>query len=62
MKLTNVKTNVIIWSTIVIGYAQNGHGFEALEVFQQMLEVGVKSDSVASASILRACAHLENLL
>ena len=49
--------NVISWNAMIAGYAQNGNGKEALELFQQMQQEGVKPNSVTFVALLNACSH-----
>eukprot|EP01018_Ginkgo_biloba_P011802 Gb_29543 [translate_table: standard] len=55
------KRNVVSWSAMIAGYAQNRHANEALALFNQMLQANLKFDSIAIASVLYACAHLAAL-
>lgn len=53
--------DVVSWNSMVAGYAQNGHGDEALELYLQMQAAKVKPDSVTFAGILPACCGLSGL-
>eukprot|EP01018_Ginkgo_biloba_P002434 Gb_04611 [translate_table: standard] len=53
--------DVVSWTTMIAGYAQNGHGEESLKLFQQMQLAGVKPNLKTFASVLSACADLGNL-
>eukprot|EP01018_Ginkgo_biloba_P005616 Gb_23023 [translate_table: standard] len=55
------EQNVVSWNAMVAGYAQSGHSEEALEFFRQMRQAGVKPDLKTFASVLPACADLEDL-
>eukprot|EP01018_Ginkgo_biloba_P030201 Gb_04420 [translate_table: standard] len=55
------KRNVVSWNAMIAGYVQNGHDYEALELFCHMQQAGVKPDSVTIGSTLSACAHLAAL-
>ncbi|KAI5070709.1 hypothetical protein GOP47_0015052 [Adiantum capillus-veneris] len=48
--------NVVSWSALVAGYAQQGQGQQALECFEQMQREGVIPNAVTYVSILKACA------
>eukprot|EP01018_Ginkgo_biloba_P003630 Gb_16328 [translate_table: standard] len=50
--------DVVSWTAMIAGYAQNGHANEALTLFHQMQLAYVKPDSVTIASVLSACANL----
>ncbi|MQL82412.1 hypothetical protein Taro_014887 [Colocasia esculenta] len=47
----------VSWSAMIGGYAQHGHGKEALELFHQMLADGVAPNHVTLTSVLCACNH-----
>ncbi|KAH9294421.1 hypothetical protein KI387_040375, partial [Taxus chinensis] len=55
------ERDVISWNAIIAGYAQNEYFVDSLDLFGQMQLVGVKPDPVTIASVLPACACLENL-
>ncbi|KAJ4954388.1 hypothetical protein NE237_011171 [Protea cynaroides] len=52
-----LEKNVISWTSMITGYAIHGIGSQALEIFQQMLETGVKPNEVTFVSVLIACNH-----
>ncbi|PKA51641.1 Pentatricopeptide repeat-containing protein [Apostasia shenzhenica] len=49
--------NVISYTAMISGYAQNGLGFHALQLFDVMLERGFKPDGVTFVGVLSACSH-----
>ncbi|KAJ6851368.1 pentatricopeptide repeat-containing protein, mitochondrial [Iris pallida] len=53
MKERNIKT----WSAMVAGYGMHGRGREALDVFKQMIEAGVRPNYITFISVLDACSH-----
>eukprot|EP01018_Ginkgo_biloba_P030615 Gb_17428 [translate_table: standard] len=55
------KKDVVSWSEMIAGYAQNGHADEALALFRQMQLAGVKPNQVTIVSVLPACAEITNL-
>eukprot|EP01018_Ginkgo_biloba_P030422 Gb_19924 [translate_table: standard] len=55
------ERDVVLWTAMISGYAQNGHADEALKIFFQMQVAGMKPDSVTIASVLPASAHLSAL-
>eukprot|EP01018_Ginkgo_biloba_P001839 Gb_27521 [translate_table: standard] len=55
------ERDVVSWTAMITGYAQNWQGEEALKFFRQMQAAGVKPNSITFASVLRACASLEDL-
>eukprot|EP01018_Ginkgo_biloba_P039605 Gb_08794 [translate_table: standard] len=55
------ERNVVSWTAMISGYAQNGHDNKALALFYQMQLADMKPDSVTMVSVLLACAHLQAL-
>eukprot|EP01018_Ginkgo_biloba_P030868 Gb_12240 [translate_table: standard] len=53
------ERNVVSWTAVIGGYGQSGHSEEALKLFRQMQEAGLKSDQFTFACVLRALASLE---
>ncbi|GAV75449.1 PPR domain-containing protein/PPR_2 domain-containing protein/DYW_deaminase domain-containing protein [Cephalotus follicularis] len=45
------------WTAMIVGFAINGLGEEALDMFSQMLNASVKPDEVTYTGVLCACAH-----
>ncbi|XP_068635597.1 pentatricopeptide repeat-containing protein At2g13600-like [Aristolochia californica] len=56
----NLTPNLVTWSGAIGGFAQNGYDREALELLYLMQEAGVKPSYRTFASILPACARLQN--
>ncbi|KAD7478987.1 hypothetical protein E3N88_02123 [Mikania micrantha] len=54
-------SNVIMWNTMISGFAKNGCCIEAIRVFQRMLSKNLKPDSVTVCSTILACAQLGSL-
>eukprot|EP01018_Ginkgo_biloba_P030846 Gb_06900 [translate_table: standard] len=52
------KKDVVSWSAIIAGYAQNGYANEAFKLFRHMQLAGVKSNRITIVSVLPACADL----
>ncbi|KAG6528497.1 hypothetical protein ZIOFF_010672 [Zingiber officinale] len=50
--------NVVSWSALISGYAQNGLASEALQMLIKMQEFGLCPDSVALVSAILACSHI----
>lgn len=50
--------DVVAWSTMVCGLAQNGRAYNSLRTFRDMLEESVVPNEVTIASVLFACAHM----
>ncbi|CAN6484732.1 unnamed protein product [Victoria cruziana] len=49
--------DLALWSSMVIGYAINGEGKEAVDLFSEMLKEGVRPDDIAFTGVLTACRH-----
>ncbi|KAL5552863.1 hypothetical protein UlMin_040264 [Ulmus minor] len=49
--------NVICFTSIINGYAQNGRGRESLDFFQAMIQKGLKPDKVTFLCVLTGCNH-----
>ncbi|XP_057813126.2 pentatricopeptide repeat-containing protein At3g24000, mitochondrial [Cryptomeria japonica] len=52
------QRDVVSWTAIIAGYAQNGLAEKALEISKQMQLADVRPDSATFASILPACGKL----
>ncbi|OVA01636.1 Pentatricopeptide repeat [Macleaya cordata] len=50
--------NVVSWSALISGFAQNGYAGEALELLIEMQSCGFKPDVVSLVSALVACSHI----
>eukprot|EP00249_Psilotum_nudum_P001837 c14549_g1_i1 orf=505-822(+) len=55
------ERDAVSWTVMVAGYAQYGHCQEALEIFWQMQEEGVKPNDVTFICVLKACANVAAL-
>jgi len=55
------QRNVISWNAMIGSYAQHGFGKEALDLFHQMQQQGVKPDDITFISVLGACANVAAL-
>ncbi|OVA17340.1 Pentatricopeptide repeat [Macleaya cordata] len=53
--------DAVSWGTLLTGYAQTNQCEEAIRLFHEMLELGVRPDSVALVSALSACAQIGGL-
>ena len=51
------ERDCVSWNVIIVGYAQNGYGAEALQIFRKMLVCGEKPDHVTMIGVLCACSH-----
>ncbi|XP_057826251.2 pentatricopeptide repeat-containing protein At3g26782, mitochondrial [Cryptomeria japonica] len=55
------RRDVVTWTLIIAGYAQNGREMEALKLFQQMRLEGLNLNPTTFAVVLPACANLAAL-
>ncbi|KAK8967404.1 Pentatricopeptide repeat-containing protein [Platanthera guangdongensis] len=53
--------DVVLATALIVGYTQNGEDGEALGVFGEMVNSGIKANDFTFASILIACANLKDL-
>ncbi|KAF6162026.1 hypothetical protein GIB67_002615 [Kingdonia uniflora] len=53
-----VKRDLVSWSTIIAGYAQNGNSEEAFEFFSNMRWEGQKTNEYTLASLVSACGNM----
>lgn len=54
----SMKTrNVVSWTALIVGYAQNGEEMKALELYEEMLANGVQPDYITFIGLLFACSH-----
>lgn len=51
------KRDVVAWSAMLAGYAQNGRSIEAIKLFERMMNEKIKPDNAALVSALSACAQ-----
>ncbi|CAA6664399.1 unnamed protein product [Spirodela intermedia] len=51
------RKDLALWSCMVNGYAVNGMGMAAIELFEEMTAEGVDPDGAVFTSLLSACRH-----
>lgn len=49
--------DVVCWNCMISTYAQHGEAKEALTIFEEMIEEGIKPNYVTFVGILSACSH-----
>ncbi|CAK7346872.1 unnamed protein product [Dovyalis caffra] len=54
---TMTKSDEISWNSMLMGYATNGHGLEALTLFNEMRHSGVRPTEITFTGVLSACDH-----
>ncbi|KAK3152218.1 hypothetical protein QOZ80_2BG0156010 [Eleusine coracana subsp. coracana] len=52
-----IMKNIVAWNEMIHGYAQNGLGDKAVELFEYMLTTKQKPDSVTFIAVLTGCSH-----
>ncbi|XP_042376843.1 pentatricopeptide repeat-containing protein At4g37170-like [Zingiber officinale] len=51
------RPDLVSWTSIICGCAQNGHSEEATRFFDLLLKSGTKPDQIVFIGVLSACAH-----
>lgn len=49
--------DLISWTSMIVGYAQNGEGTYSIKLYDEMLASGIEPDSVTFVGLLFACSH-----
>ncbi|XP_047977651.1 pentatricopeptide repeat-containing protein At1g43980, mitochondrial [Salvia hispanica] len=49
--------DLIAWNTMILGLADNGKLFEAIELFEKLLESGLHPDQITYSAVLSACSY-----
>jgi len=49
--------DVITWTAIIVGYAQNGKGIDSLRFYDAMVSSGTRPDFITFIGLLFACSH-----
>ncbi|GMP87681.1 hypothetical protein CsSME_00039953 [Camellia sinensis var. sinensis] len=55
--LEREEADVVLWSSMIAAYGFHGKGEEAIELFNQMDQVGLDANDVTFLSLLYACKH-----
>ncbi|XP_051126818.1 pentatricopeptide repeat-containing protein At4g13650-like [Andrographis paniculata] len=53
------KDDIVSWTAMISGYAQQDKFAEALKIFKESQELGIQSDNIGLASVVSACAGLQ---
>eukprot|EP00253_Pinus_taeda_P006015 PITA_06015 len=56
------QRNTVSWTTLMVGYAQNQFGKEALKLFCDMQQAGIRQDRIAFVSALIACGSSADVM
>ncbi|TVU46467.1 hypothetical protein EJB05_06007, partial [Eragrostis curvula] len=51
------KPDEVLWNSMLLGYASNGYGHEALELLKLMQNRGIKPSERTFIAVLSACCH-----
>ncbi|GAB4843583.1 hypothetical protein Ancab_013548 [Ancistrocladus abbreviatus] len=51
------EKDVVSWNSMITGLAFNGKAKDAINLFEEMIEIGVKPDDVTFVALLTACSH-----
>ncbi|KAL6012444.1 hypothetical protein ACLOJK_002933 [Asimina triloba] len=54
-KMTQKDT--VAWNTMILANSIHGHGLEALSIFHQMRDSGIKPNAVTFMAVLSGCSH-----
>jgi len=55
--LLRQNRDTVSWTSMIMALAQHGLGEEAIELFEQMLALGIKPDHITYVGVLSACTH-----
>ncbi|KAL2557480.1 Pentatricopeptide repeat-containing protein [Forsythia ovata] len=58
----NPEPDLVSWSSLISGYAQNGLGKEALLAFCEMHKMGIKCNQFTYPSVLKACVSTKDFV
>ncbi|KAF6167504.1 hypothetical protein GIB67_031705 [Kingdonia uniflora] len=47
----------VTWNSMLMGYSTNGHGTEALKLFEEMRRGGISPNEITFTGVLSACNH-----
>jgi pentatricopeptide repeat protein len=61
LKEVSDHKNLVEWTAIISGYAQNGYSDQSLVMFWRMRGYDVRSDEATFASVLKACSEIAAL-
>ncbi|WCJ25843.1 Tetratricopeptide repeat (TPR)-like superfamily protein [Euphorbia peplus] len=50
--------DVVVWTSMIAGYVQNGENEEALNLYCRMQKEGILPNELTMASVIKACSHL----
>ncbi|XAR73318.1 hypothetical protein NMG60_11007239 [Bertholletia excelsa] len=50
--------DTVSWTSMIVALAQHGFGEEAIDLFEKMMEFGIKPDHITYVGVLSACTHV----
>ncbi|XP_071735703.1 putative pentatricopeptide repeat-containing protein At1g68930 [Rutidosis leptorrhynchoides] len=53
--------NFVTWTSLLVGYSQNGYSEEAVRIYVKMLRNGINPDEYTFASVISSCADLASI-
>ncbi|KAG9442608.1 hypothetical protein H6P81_018462 [Aristolochia fimbriata] len=56
-QVTTRKQDIVLWNTMISALAYHGSGEEAIQLFEEMLRVGLKPNEITFVVVLTACSH-----
>ncbi|XP_068646427.1 pentatricopeptide repeat-containing protein At2g21090 [Aristolochia californica] len=55
--VTTRKQDIVLWNTMISALSHHGLGEEAIQLFEEMLRVGLKPNEITFVVVLTACSH-----
>ncbi|KAJ0972340.1 hypothetical protein J5N97_020299 [Dioscorea zingiberensis] len=52
-----LEKDVVSYNSMIAGLAMNGRSSEAVKLFQEMVEAGLKPNQITFVSVLKSCSH-----
>ncbi|KAJ7963586.1 Pentatricopeptide repeat [Quillaja saponaria] len=52
------ERTIVSWSAMIAGFAMHGQGGEALKLYGEMIQTGMKPNDVTFVGLLHACSHM----
>ncbi|KZV27377.1 pentatricopeptide repeat-containing protein-like [Dorcoceras hygrometricum] len=51
------RRDLVSWTSMIVAYGSHGRSFEALKLFEEMLQSSIRPDRVAFLTVISACSH-----
>ncbi|KAL8143131.1 hypothetical protein V2J09_016163 [Rumex salicifolius] len=52
------QTNSVSWNSMIAAFARHGDGLKALDLFEEMIAMGVEPTDITFLSLLHVCSHV----